>query len=111
MFISHYPASIALQQKILALIMRTETQARDVFDIHLLLHHGASFLNKDFTNAQLQTANDNAQNIKFADFKSQVVSYLEAEYIQQYDDEIIWQSMLTEVTDYIGGLSETNQRI
>ena len=40
-FISHYSADVALQQKIKALISRNETQARDIFDIYHLMqsHH------------------------------------------------------------------------
>ncbi len=107
-FISHYPAASALQQKILALIMRTETQARDIFDIYMLLHNGASITNKKFTAEQLDTAADNANSIKLADFTAQVVSYLETEYIEQYTSAHVWHSMLTEVIDYIGALHETD---
>ena len=39
--VSHYGAAAALEQKVRALAHRTETQARDVFDVHHLIASGA----------------------------------------------------------------------
>jgi len=110
-YVSHYPTDIALQQKILALILRTETQARDIFDINLLLQQGASIAPNQFTAAELDTAIANANSISFAEFKAQVVSYLEYEYIKQYSDASIWQSIIDSVITYLGELNAINKRL
>jgi predicted nucleotidyltransferase component of viral defense system len=107
-YISHYPANMALYQKILALILRTETQARDIFDIDLLLNQGAEIQQVEFSANQLQEAVDNAQSINFSDFKSQVVSYLEPAYIEKYSDESVWETIVNNVTQYLGGFYATN---
>ncbi len=98
LFISHYPAAIALQQKISALILRTETQARDVFDIYHLMQTNKLEITA-FTTEELQIAIDNAMSIDFAAFKAQVVSYLEPDYQAQYDDADRWNQMLLTVCD------------
>ncbi len=100
-FISHYDAKTALQQKIKALILRNETQARDIFDIHHLIHTHEIKIVNIFTRDELQTAIDNAMCMSFSAFKSQVVSYLEPGYQSQYDDSETWDTILISVCEYI----------
>lgn len=96
--ISHYSAEAAFQQKINALISRSETQARDIFDLFILLTsrlekiptpppHGINYLK----------AKENILSTSFAIFKSQVLSYLEPEVQRQYDSEDIWDSIRLKV--------------
>ena len=100
--ISHYPPETAFQQKISALISRSETQARDIFDLYLLL---ASRLEKtpDFQSfgRYLPKAKENVLSTNFAAFKSQVISYLEPEAQHQYDSEDVWDSMRLKVIEAI----------
>ncbi len=100
-FISHYPAEIALEQKIDALIHRNETQARDIFDIHHILQTTSASLNRQFKKNELQEALKNIMNIAFAIFKSQVVSYLESDHQVQYNDQEIWNAIVVTVYEYI----------
>ena len=92
-FIPHYPAAVALEQKIRALIQRTETQARDVFDSYHLLQTHVLDVKDNFSNEEIQTAIDHTMFIDFAMFMSQVVSYLEPEYQRQYSDKAVWETM------------------
>ena len=101
-FITHYTAEVALTQKIRALIQRTETQARDVFDSHHLIQTSVLDTKDKFSDAELQTAIKNTTSINFATFKSQVVSYLEPEYQGQYSDPAIWDTMQLTVCDHLG---------
>lgn len=98
-FANHYSANVAFQQKIQALIFRTQTQARDVFDLYLLLHREIDLdkiLNplKD----QLSEACKNALSIDFETFKGQVLAYLPPEYQDQYNSKSVWEEMVTTVT-------------
>lgn len=99
-FISHYSAEAAFQQKISALVSRSETQARDIFDLYILLtsrleripglqSHGINLLK----------AKENTLSTTFAIFKSQVLSYLEPEVQRQYDSEDVWDSMRLKVVE------------
>lgn len=101
MMLSHYSAQEALTQKIEALIHRTETQARDVFDIFHLLQSANVRINKHFKKSDLKIAQENAIGIRFSDFKSQVVSYLQPEHQKQYDDELFWNKMVETILDQL----------
>ena len=101
-YASHYSMEQALIQKIWALILRTETQARDIFDIIHLLDMGIKKPEilpamKD----RLKEAEANALSIPFHAFKSQVISYLPLEYHSQYDDPNYWDKMLFQVCNAI----------
>lgn len=100
-FMQHYDANAALQQKIKALILRKETQARDIFDIYHLLQTQKVEVSNKFTPDELQKAIENALAINFSEFKSQVISYLEPSYQSQYDNTDVWGTIVTTVYDTI----------
>jgi len=101
-FFNHYTGEAALCQKIEALAGRTETQARDVFDIYHLIHIGIESqkilreLKVDFLKAK-----ENAMSLSFADFKSQVLSYLPIESQTEYGGAGIWDQMVLEVVQLL----------
>ncbi len=89
--INHYSQEAAFCQKIDALIHRTEVQARDIFDIQVLLIRGVN--PECLTNhlrKELNIAIMNTLSINFSEFKSQVVSYLMEEYKDHYNSINIW---------------------
>jgi len=95
---NHYVAEKAYQKKVQALIGRNQTQARDVFDLFLLLSTTLSKpALKKITQAQLQEAQTNAMALTFQDFKGQVLIFLPPEYQSQYDSQDVWQDMLLQV--------------
>jgi hypothetical protein len=92
---NHYPAPTVWRQKIGAILSRTAPQARDVFDLHVLLETGlissAGLAQGERPDAaQLK---DNILAVDFGQFKSQVISYLEPDIQSQYDSEKTWDMM------------------
>lgn len=101
---SHYSVISAYQQKIRALALRTQTQARDIFDLYILL--GRKDLNPTAISADIKSLLDQARtqavSITFAEFKSQVLAYLPFEYQQQYDNPVLWDSIVLKVCEMLG---------
>ncbi len=100
-FIPHYNANSALKQKFSALINRTETQARDVFDIYLLLQHATDMndIISKLSDNDRQQAINNTLNISFEYYNSLVVSYLDPIYVKQYADATVWQNIQLSVIE------------
>ena len=93
--VSHYDANTALKQKIRALADRRQVQARDVFDIDLLLNSGAC-LDKPGGSRHAQAAT-NALNVSFDMFKAQVLSFLHPDHQAQFDSPTVWDEMVLRV--------------
>ena len=91
---------MAADDRIRALINRTETQARDVFDLKWLLDQGANPRLNSFSVEEIQTAIGNIRGIHYSDFKGQVVAYLMAEYKQFYD-LTKWDDICKQVVSYV----------
>ncbi len=91
---AHYPAEVALLQKIGALASRSVTQARDIFDLHLLqseerMAHVLPLLD----GALLKSAQRNVMNLSYDDFKGQVLAYLEPGDQATYDSPETWEAI------------------
>jgi len=100
LMVSHYDSAAALRQKVGALAGRRETQARDVFDVHLLLAGGATLVvGPDLDRDVLDRACANAMAIDFGMFKSQVLAYLEPDDQAQHDSSSAWDTIVLEVVD------------
>ena len=79
--VQHYGAAAAFAQKISALALSTETQARDIFDLKLLADAGAASTPlRKLQLEQLPQAIDNAMSMGFEEFVGQVVAFLEPEH-------------------------------
>ncbi len=97
---NHYDAHAAYEQKVEALITRTATQARDVFDLNLLLNSGVERrISNRALSARLAEAESNAMSVTFDVFKAQVLSYLHPEHQAQYDSEPVWEDAVLRVVD------------
>jgi predicted nucleotidyltransferase component of viral defense system len=96
----HYSLEAAFRQKIGALSRRTVTQARDIFDLKLLLDAGAGQekLPKDVL-AELPRAVENAMTIGFDEFSGQVRAYLAADYQDYYGSRKVWETLQQQVVD------------
>lgn len=99
---SHYPPEVAFRQKINALIHRSQTQARDVFDLAHLLNSGVSPLGMVMP-PQWREAQQNAMSVSFAIFKAQVLAFLAPAYQAQYDTPQVWDDMVLRVVDALKG--------
>jgi predicted nucleotidyltransferase component of viral defense system len=97
---NHYPAEVACQQKIRTLTTRSTAQARDLFDLHFLLTSRVKRirLTKEMRQS-LNKAKENILSMDYAEFKSQVISYLESEDQPQYESEEVWDNMRLRVIE------------
>jgi hypothetical protein len=93
---THYLTSAAIAQKIHALAGRTEPQARDVFDLDLLLAQpAAKQLELDAAQrARIPDAIERATSISFDEYVAKVVAYLEPSQAEPLADRAAWDAML-----------------
>ncbi len=99
-FVPHYGPTIAFKQKIRALSLRTETQARDIWDLfHLINAYGV----KEGDGEHLIQACENACSINFNDFKDQVLAFFPADLQSQYNHEA-WNTIQLKVIEYLESL-------
>lgn len=90
----HYTADAAIEQKIRALAQRSETQARDVFDLELLLRrHRDAIGGGEIEPHVLGAAMERASELPFEAFRDQVVHFLDPEVAELYDDQAAWERM------------------
>lgn len=102
----HYGARAALQQKIGALALRRVAQARDVFDLDLLLARTGGALPADERPARLlQPAIERTWAFSYADFQAQVVAYLEPEVAELYAARDAWEAIQLRVVAALEGTS------
>jgi len=101
---NHYPAPVVWRQKIGAVLSRSVLQARDVFDLHLLLEAGLKPVAVDAPTERTDIARvkDNILSVDFGQFRSQVVSYLEPDLGPLYDSEEAWDAMRWRIIEALG---------
>jgi predicted nucleotidyltransferase component of viral defense system len=101
---NHYALEAALAQKIDALAGRSQTQARDIFDLALLNERGGPALKIRADKREMAAASDNVTSVSFDQFKSQVVAYLLPEYQEHYGTPEIWDSLQDNVIKILKNL-------
>ncbi len=103
-FISHYNATYAIRQKIEALAGRPETQARDVFDLDLLVsrHPKLSFT---MPTQLIKQAIECAMSVDFAQFRGQVVEFLAEDAQAYYNDSHSWENLQNKVICWLENLA------
>ncbi len=90
--VQHYIGDAPTEQKVKALTGRSETQARDVFDLDLLLRRKP--LPTGSLDSQILTdAADRAMQLPFAAFRDQVLPFLDPDVVELYDTEAAWEQM------------------
>ena len=91
--VNHYVARSAARQKIRALATRKETQARDVWDLEMLIRttgvDGSPFSPEE--RRTLATALDRVMGLPFDAYRSQVVPYLEPGHQEAYGTPDTWE--------------------
>lgn len=100
--VQRYNSSAALAQKVAALALRSETQARDIFDLKLLLDAGAA--PTSVSHELLPAAVENAMTISFDDFTGQVVAYLEPEHQADFHERASFETLQEQVVDTLRAL-------
>jgi predicted nucleotidyltransferase component of viral defense system len=100
MLAPHYRLAAALRQKIGALVGRTTVQARDVFDLAVLLARAGGQVDAlRPLRAEVPKAIERAMDVSYGDFKSQVASYLKPEHLDEYGSRRAWEAMQAQVVD------------
>lgn len=95
--VRHYLVEPATEQKVRALAGRSETQARDVFDLDLLLRARPSALDGVAAETR-RTAAERGVELPYEAFADQVLPFLDAEVAELYDDTA-WDQMRFAVAD------------
>jgi Nucleotidyl transferase AbiEii toxin, Type IV TA system len=96
----HYPLAAALRQKVGALVGRGTVQARDVFDLAVLLARAGGRVDALHPiRAQIPRAIERAMDVSYGDFKSQVASYLKPEELDEYGTREAWDAMQAQVVE------------
>jgi predicted nucleotidyltransferase component of viral defense system len=103
---THYAAHAAITQKVHALAGRAEPQARDVFDLNLLLarEDAAGLALTDTERGWVPEAVDRAMSVSFDDYVSKVVAYLEPEQAELFSGRDAWNAMQEEVVTRLEAL-------
>jgi hypothetical protein len=96
----HYPLPAALRQKVGALVGRSTVQARDVFDLSVLLSRAGGRIDAlRPMRAQIPKAIERAMDVSYGEFKAQVASYLKPEHLDEYGTRQAWEAMQAQVVD------------
>ena len=102
----HYKGSAAVVQKIRALADRAVTQARDVFDLGILIrggHLGQAIVEGALENVPVQQAIDRLTALRWEDYDGQVVEYLDEDSREEFGDRDGWRSLQTFVFESLEG--------
>ena len=92
--VQHYTDDTPTEQKVRALAGRSETQARDVFDLDLLLRRRP--LAPGSLDAEVLTeAGERTLQLPYGAFRDQVLPFLEPDALELYEDEAAWEQMQT----------------
>jgi hypothetical protein len=96
--VQHYTGDAPTEQKVKALAWRSETQARDVFDLELLIRRKP--LPPGSLDPQLLSeAAEVALFLPFAAFRDQVLPFLDPGAVELYDSQAAWEQMQTFVAE------------
>jgi predicted nucleotidyltransferase component of viral defense system len=98
----HYPLAAALRQKVAALAGRSVVQARDLFDLGVLFAKaGGNVEALQSIRADVTRAIERATDVSYADFKSQVASYLQPDHVDTYGSREAWDALQMQVVDLL----------
>jgi hypothetical protein len=92
--VQHYEAAAATEQKVSALVGRSQTQARDVFDLDLLLRRRplpVGELDPDL----LTEAAERVFELPFDAYRDHVLAFRAADVLELYDGIEAWERMQT----------------
>jgi Nucleotidyl transferase AbiEii toxin, Type IV TA system len=98
----HYDLDSAVAQKIEALATRSEIQARDIFDLHLLSarYAGGAGSGPD-AKTLLGKASERVFEVDFAVFRDTVLAYLAPEDRAVYDSAGVWDEIKLKVARFL----------
>ena len=95
---NHYTPQAAYRQKVEALITRSVPQARDLFDLHLLLASGVDSSLQGFAlGHRLDEAVAHALSLSYELFRANIFSYLHGDHQARYASASVWDDMVLQV--------------
>jgi predicted nucleotidyltransferase component of viral defense system len=111
----HYALDAAVRQKIHALAARREAQARDVFDLCVLMSATSAetlldFLAKTVPADHLDEAHARALTISYDEYRGQVIEFLEESERAGQDTESAWDEMRLRVDALMEAISDRRER-
>jgi hypothetical protein len=112
--VRHYGKDAAIRQKMEAFGGRREAQARDVFDLHLLVPHPAperlvAFLAKELPTDRLKEAQARALAVTYAEYEGQVFEFLGEEARSRYGSESAWDETRLRVEAFISSVLKAQE--
>lgn len=109
LLVSHYDLHSTIAQKIEALATRSEVQARDIFDLHMLSTQYKGGLGKiKILEAKLAKAHERLFEVGFQQFKDTVLAYLLPEDQQNYDSIALWDDIKLRVAQFFEEIRKEN---
>jgi hypothetical protein len=95
----HYPLGAALRQKVRALVGRSVVQARDVFDLSMLLTRAGESAGEALSpeRSTLARAIERAMDVSFDDYRGQVVAFLDPAGAGAFGTREAWDALQTQV--------------
>jgi hypothetical protein len=116
LIVQRYGRDAALRQKIEALAGRTRIEARDIFDIHMLLAAQDSrepalldFLAENIDSRTLSLAYERALELNYREYESLVVRFLENEAREEYRSPERWDVLRLETAALIEDVQARKQ--
>jgi len=98
----HYPLAAAIRQKIGALIHRSTVQARDVFDLSVLVAKASGNVEAlRSIPAQIQKAIERCMEVSYDHYKGQVVSYLKSDQVEALGSREAWDALQSQVIEFL----------
>jgi hypothetical protein len=93
--------------------MRSAVQARDVFDLYILMPQAGAIAKQSGNIALLcaslfEKAKENARAISFEQFRDTVVSYLAPEDREVYDKAPAWEEIKLKAAGFIDKIEQTD---
>lgn len=104
LIVPHYPAQVAIAQKIGALANRTETQARDIFDIYMLMSKIGGGDRVKVSASDVKHAHENVFNIDAHIFRDTVLNFLAEHDHNSYAEA--WDEIQLRVSEFISQLKK-----
>jgi len=106
LIVPHYALETALAQKIRALADRRQVQARDVFDVYVLLGKGQETETlRNVSREKLAAANRQTLAISCAQYRDTVVEYLSEQDREHWGREDVWDEMVLRVSAFLERLA------
>jgi predicted nucleotidyltransferase component of viral defense system len=102
--VPHYDAESAARQKVKALLGRRHVEARDIFDLYILLPRLSTSSSLPFTGEELALARERLFSVEYREYRDTVVAFLAAEDQSAFDSPERWDEIRLRVEALLGGV-------